>query len=615
LARRKIPGTVWIALGVLVVLGIGSGAYFGLGSLGAFNTSNGELLTYTVQPVKLPVTVVERGTLESADNREVTCKVKAGSRGTFSTSIKWVIDDGTIVQKGQPIMDLDDSALRDQELQQSIVVEKARADLLRAEEEIIILDNQNQSDIAAAVAALKVAELDLEKFLGIRTEPALDPFGAVATAHATLTEKGEFRMKLDDVSGRLKLAESDLEAFRDRASWAERSVRTGFLTPSQAKVELSKLAAQIDNLEKLQKEKYALEAFTRIRDLTDLLSKVEIAKLGLDRARQQGHAKMSQAESDRQTKKSVLMQEEDKLREIKLQIRECKLVAPSSGMVVYYKEASSRFSSSNQGLIAVGEQVREGQKLLRIPDLDRMQVNTRIHEALISRIRGDERKPTGNYESAHLSFMLLPSANLRLAAQFDENIALLREQFRNSQYVISKPGQRARVRVDAMPDREFNGRVRVVSSVASMGDWISSDVKLYPTTVLIEDSNVTGLKPDMSAEVVIEVDPAENDVLAVPLQAIVGGAELGKERKVLVLENGTPVERLVELGMYNEKLVEVRTGLKPGDVVITNPKVVLGDQIKTRDDGAGKASKGGPGGEGKGKGERGPPAGTKKPTS
>jgi multidrug efflux pump subunit AcrA (membrane-fusion protein) len=324
---------------------------------------------------------------------------------------------------------------------------------------------------------------------------------------------------------------------------------------------------------------------------------------------------MSQAESDRQTKKSVLMQEEDKLREIKLQIRECKLVAPSSGMVVYYKEASSRFSSSNQGLIAVGEQVREGQKLLRIPDLDRMQVNTRIHEALISRIRGDERKPTGNYESAHLSFMLLPSANLRLAAQFDENIALLREQFRNSQYVISKPGQRARVRVDAMPDREFNGRVRVVSSVASMGDWISSDVKLYPTTVLIEDSNVTGLKPDMSAEVVIEVDPAENDVLAVPLQAIVGGAELGKERKVLVLENGTPVERLVELGMYNEKLVEVRTGLKPGDVVITNPKVVLGDQVKTRDDGAGKASKGGPGSEGKGKGERGPPAGTKKPTS
>jgi multidrug efflux pump subunit AcrA (membrane-fusion protein) len=602
--RKRFLHPAVIALLVIVVLvGLGTGVLFAVGGMSLFQAKRGEYLTYTVKPILLPVSVVERGTLESADNREVICKVKAGSRGTFATSIRWVIDDGSYVQKGQRIMDLDDSALRDQEQNQSIVVEKARSEFLRAEEELNILSNQTESDLAAAVAALKVAQLDVEKFLGVRAEPRLDPFGALATAHATLTERGEFRMKLDDVSGRLKLAESDMEAFRDRASWAERSVRQGFLTPSQAKVELSKLAAQADNLEKLQKEKFALEAFTRIRDLTDLLSKVEIARLGLERAKQQGHAKKIQGESDKDTKKSVLLQEEDKLKEIRDQIRECKLVAPQTGMVVYYKEAGSRWGSSTQGMIAVGEQVREGQKLLRIPDLNRMQVNTKIHEALVSRIRGDERVPTGNFESARLAMLLIPHAMTRLTSQFDVNIDHLRELLRNQEYSEARPGQRATIRVDAFPDREFKGRVRTVAAVASMSDFMSSDVKLYQTMVLIEDTNVTGLRPDMSAEVVIHVEQSEKEVLAVPVQSVYGGSEFGAKRKLFVLENGVPKEREVVLGSFNEKLVEVREGLESGDVVITNPKVILGDKAKTREEGDLNRAKGGggKGGDSKGK--------------
>jgi len=596
--RRPIRTIVIVLLAIVTVVAISGGILYAFGGLDYFKPTRGDYLTYKVHPVRLPVTVVERGTLESADNRDVVCKVKAGSRGTFATNIRWVIDDGSMVQKGQPIMDLDDSALRDQEQSQSIVVEKARADVLRAEEDLKILVNQNESDLAAAVAALKVADLDLEKFLGVRVDPTLEPYGAIATAHASLTEKGEFRMKLDDVSSRLKLAESDMEAFRDRASWAERSVRLGFLTPSQAKVEVSKLAAQSDNLEKLQKEKFALEAFTRIRDLTDFLSKAEIAKLGLERAKQQGHAKKVQAESDKSTKKSILLQEEDKLKDIRDQLRECKLIAPQTGMVVYYKESSNRFSSSSQGLIAIGEQVKEGQKMLRIPDLTRMQVNTKIHEAMVSRIRGDERVPTGIYESTRVAMLLNPHAGTRLLSQFDDNMLHLREMFRNKEYSVARPGQKAIIRVDAFPQREFAGRVRTVAAVASMSDFMSSDVKLYQTMVLIEESDVLGLKPDMSAEVTIQVDPAETEVLAVPIQAVVGGAEAGPSRTIYVLENGVPKERSIVLGLFNDKMVEVREGLQADEVVVTNPKVILGDKGKTREenDPSGGRNKGGPSG-------------------
>src|SRR5215210_856642 len=56
-----------------------------------------DLLLHTVKNEDLDLTVVERGAVESADNRDVICKVKAGSKGNYATTIKWVIDDGTLV--------------------------------------------------------------------------------------------------------------------------------------------------------------------------------------------------------------------------------------------------------------------------------------------------------------------------------------------------------------------------------------------------------------------------------------------------------------------------------------------------------------------------------------
>ena len=108
-------------------------------------------------------------------------------------------------------------------------------------------------------------------------------------------------------------------------------------------------------------------------------------------------------------------------------------------------------------------------------------------------------------------------------------------------------------------------------------------MKLYQTYVLIEDE-AEGLKPDMTAEVTIHVDAAKEQVLAVPLQAVIGGAELGVKREVFVRTPTGYDKREVTLGLYNEKMVEVRDGLHDGDEVVINPKVLLGDaKTKTRD--------------------------------
>lgn len=609
-------------IGVLLLGGLAAGAAMLAGPdlkspfSQFFQSSRPDLVLHKVRPEFLAVTVVERGTLESAENKDVVCKVKAGSKGTYASTVRWVIDDGTLVKEGQLLMELDDSALQDQYLTQSIAVDKARAEWEKADSEHLITVKQNQSDLALTEAALRVAELDVDKYLGIRIDPMLEPVGAIAGALSTLVERGEYRQLLDDVSGRLKLAEADLESYRDRAAWAERSARLGYQTDSQARAEQSKLASALDNVEKLRKEKYVLETFLRRRNMTDLTGKLDVARFDYDRAQKQAIAKESQAESSRRTAYSVYQQELQKLRDIEEQIRQCRIVSPQDGMVVYYKESGSRWSNNNEGLIQQGAQVKEGQKMLRIPDLRRMQVNTRVHEAMVSRIRGDDRRSTGQFEALQSGLLLTPSFG-RVVALSDGMQDLFRVANRlkppsdryYEEYVLNSQGQAAAVRIDAFPTQSLRGHVRSVAAVASQQDWASSDVRVYQTLVTIDDY-LEGLKPDMSAEVTIMVDPPTEPVLAVPVQAIVGGAESGEKRKVFVLTPTGPEAREVISGIYNERMVEIKEGVKEGEEVVLNPKVLLEPGAKTREEGGSENGRrpGMPGGksfEGKMKGGKG----------
>lgn len=586
----------WLLPLFLVLLAAGGGYGYLVYGPKLFPQKRPDLILHRVKLEGLPVSVVEKGTLESADNRDIICKVKAGSRGTYASTIKWVIDDGSLVTKGQPIVELDDSALQDQRSTQRIAVEKAQGEYVKADGEYNIQLKQNEADIATADAALEVAELELDKLIGYRFEPGLNPFGAIAGVPATLSERGFYRSQLDDVSAQLKQAESDLDAYRERAAWANRSVKLGYLTATQAKAEVMKLASAQDKVDKLSKDKFILETFTRQRDLTDLRSKTEVARIGLDKALRQAKAKEQQTDSLRKTALSIYQQELDKLKEIEEQISHCRILAPQDGMVVYYVPENSRFSSNQEGLIQQGAQVKENQKLIRIPDLRRMQVNTRVHEALVSRIKGDDRRSTGMSELIRTGLLLNPDGFSRLIGQSEYALTAVRDHVRDKEYYIASRGMPATVRVDAITDRVFTGRVRSVAAVASQNDWMSSaDVKVYQTFVLLEET-VDGLKPGMNAEVTIHVDDSTEPVLAVPIGAVLGGAEAGPKRSVYVLENGQPVEREVELGKFNDKMIEVRRGLQEGDQVVVNPKVVVGDKMKTREEMESRTRTGPPGG-------------------
>jgi len=148
----------------------------------------------------LQLTITERGQLEAADNSDIVCRVKAKSANTtVATTIRWIVDDGTQVKRGDRLVQLDDSGLYEQLKEKKITLDKARSDWVKAETDFEITRSQNSSDLATAKLQLELAVLDLEKFV-----------------------KGEYVASLQDLEGKLLIARSDLAMWEERSAWSMR---------------------------------------------------------------------------------------------------------------------------------------------------------------------------------------------------------------------------------------------------------------------------------------------------------------------------------------------------------------------------------------------------------
>jgi HlyD family secretion protein len=539
------------------------------------------------------LTITERGQLEAAENSDVVCRVKARSaNSTVATTIRWVVDDGTQVKRGDRLVQLDDSSLYEQLKDQKIKLDNARSAWVQADTQYEIVKSQNVSDIATAKLLLELAVIDLEKYV-----------------------KGEYVASSQDLDGKLMIARSDLAMWEERAAWSARMAKPGrrYVTQSQSQSDDARLKSAQIAVSKALEDKRVLEKYMMPRTVKDFQGKIDEAKRAVERVEAQARAKDVQAEAARNAALSVYDQERVRYQDIEDEIKKCLILAPQDGLVVYYVPEQSRFGSgSQQSIVAQGEPVREGQKLMRIPDLSRMVVNTRVHEAMVSRVRGEKWRKTGFTESMQAALFLVPNTFSRMTGQaaYQQEREEIAERYRTVDLLKTAEGQPAHVRVDAFPDRTMAGEVKTVATVASQQDFFSADVKVYPTLVEIKDSTAE-LKPGMSAEVTIYTDSSRDSCLTVPVQAILGSVDMGKTRRIYVLTPSGPEPREVVIGLSNDKMAEVESGLVEGDQVIVNARMLLSDKEKAAlGEGRGKDKNGkDKGGKGKDKGKGGPPPG------
>jgi len=123
------------------------------------------------------------------------------------------------------------------------------------------------------------------------------------------------------------------------------------------------------------------------------------------------------------------------------------------------------------------------------------------------------------------------------------------------------PGQKATITLDSISDKTFTGKVMTVDRIGTT----SSGVTTYPVIIQL-DTNVAQILPNMAASANIILD-SKNDVLYVPSTAIQNS---GNQNYVRILKNNKEQQANVETGLTSDTETEITSGLKEGDVVITN---------------------------------------------
>lgn len=140
--------------------------------------------------------------------------------------------------------------------------------------------------------------------------------------------------------------------------------------------------------------------------------------------------------------------------------------------------------------------------------------------------------------------------------------------------MLVKKGATATVRVDALGSRVFKGNItRIYPRINPINRTFRMEVEI--------DNSEYHLKPGMFARLDIKTQTFKN-VIIVPLKALIGE---DKDAGYVMVAVGNRVEkRPVKLGLFDDRLIEVREGLVPGEniVVAGNYALEEGTVIKPR---------------------------------
>ena len=286
--------------------------------------SNQTLLLHTLEKSDFEAFVTETGDVASSSNVEVRCRVK--SRGSPGTPILKICEEGANVKAGDFLIQFDDSVLQNDLLAQKIVVANDKALLIQAESDF------------------KNANRTLREY-----------------------DQGLYQQELEILEGELFVAEEELRKSELALGSSNRLASRGLIK------ELQVTAAEFA----VEKTKKDVAAANR---------KVEVyKKFTRDKTIGEYEAEIEKQQANVEAATFTLELSEQKLKEIEEQIGFCLVKAPADGQVVHANEREGRGDTPD--VIEEGTIIRENQVVIRLPDLQSMQVDVKINESHVNRIR------------------------------------------------------------------------------------------------------------------------------------------------------------------------------------------------------------------------------------
>lgn len=312
--------------------------------------ASGQLpVVHTVQRGPLQIDVSSSGTIENTEQVRVRSEVD-GHR-----TILYLIPEGTEVKTGDLLFELDSAELEEKYAEQKIRVSSAESTFVQSREQYGITENAGLSNIERTRIEVKLAQLDLDKYL-----------------------KGEYPQQLQQAENAITLADEELRRSQDKLAWSEKLATEGFVTRSELESDTLEVKRRKLNLDVARSNLSVLKKYSHIRTLEGLKSNLYQQEQSLIRVKKDASADLIRAEADLSRRESEFLREKTRLNYYNDQLKKCKVVAPADGMVIY---ATSINNDRNQEPLDAGQTVRTRQELIYLPSGGRMKSVFSIRES------------------------------------------------------------------------------------------------------------------------------------------------------------------------------------------------------------------------------------------
>lgn len=330
---------------------------------------------------------------------------------------------------------------------------------------------------------------------------------------------GDFEKTRDRLAGSLRAYQAELAKNQETYEFSKRNARKGYIPLKQLEEARLAVLKTENQLAAVQQQLRVLEQYDYERQIAELEATAKECVRVVERVKLAGEAAMAQFLADLKAYEYAYNVELEKLDYFREQIAACLMVAPQDGEVVYASNGRN-LRPGQPGMIGKGETVFRRQTIIKLPDLSRMKIDVRVHESKIAQL--------------HV-------------------------------------GQRALIRIDAMPDDVLWGEVSWISSVPMSGGWRNRDVREYAVEIRITDDlqRIERLKPGLTADIEIISEDPRPDVLQMPVKALV---TIGDRHFTYRIGPSGPERVELMIGSSNDKMVEIVDGLSEGDRVVLQPQ-------------------------------------------
>jgi len=284
------------------------------------------LILHTVTRGDFVHEITERGEIKSAGVTEIRSQVK--TKNTPGVAILRVIPEGTQVQPGDFLVELDSSALEADRTSQQIVVNTSQA---------LVIEARNVYE--TAVIALREYQ------------------------------DGTYAQERQTIESEIFVAEENLNRAKEYYEYSKKLASKGYVNQLQLEADQFAVEKSGKELEAAHTKLKVLDDFTKAKMVKQLNSDILISKAKWE------------------AEKNSLDLEQQKLHDLEQQIADCTIVAPRAGTVVYAHQRDRRGQADF--IVEEGALVRERQTILMLPDPGSMEVELTINESLVQYVQPD----------------------------------------------------------------------------------------------------------------------------------------------------------------------------------------------------------------------------------